>query len=216
MGQRSALPLSAAIIETAPVPTAIARNTDRELVELCLEGDEGAWTALLERYGGLIHSIAWKAKLGPEDVADVFQSVCMIMLKGLKSLRDESKLSSWITTITLRQCQRAKQRYHSNVVDFGRVEEELATICDGALLPDEEIQRLEQERLVRQALSMMEEPCRRLLTCLFYEKELWSYEEIANELGLSVATIGPKRSRCLKKFLEILDSLKVAIPQSEF
>jgi DNA-directed RNA polymerase specialized sigma24 family protein len=53
----------------------------------------------------------------------------------------------------------------------------------------------------------MEEPCRRLLTHLFYEEELWSYEEIAEELGLSVSTIGPKRGRCLKKLLKILNEM---------
>jgi RNA polymerase sigma factor (sigma-70 family) len=187
----------------------LPRQTDAELISYCLQGDNQAWTILLERYSGLIYSIAWKYDLSPEDVADVFQSVCLIMLEGLDRLKDETKLSSWVTTVTLRQCHRVKrrQRQRQRMIDLDQVKEEVANLPDAALPPDEQIQQMEQERLVRQALSMMGEPCRTLLTYLFYEKELWSYEEIAKALKISPSTIGPKRARCLKKLLEILNEL---------
>lgn len=188
-------------------PTGYHQQSDRTLIKLCLEGDADAWEALLDRYGSLIYSIAWRANLSPEDVADVFQSVCLILLQDLENLRDESKLSSWLTTVTLRQCYRVRRRQSAPVVSLDQVEEEVAQLADERLLPDEIIEQIEQEHLVRRALTLMEEPCRRLLTYLFYEKEFWSYEEIARDLGLSVSTIGPKRGRCLKKLLRILREL---------
>jgi RNA polymerase sigma factor (sigma-70 family) len=183
------------------------QESDQALIKRCLEGDPGAWEALLDRYANLIYSIAWRANLPPEDVADVFQSVCLILLQDLESLRDESKLSSWLTTVTLRQCYRVRRRPMASVVSLDQAQEEVAQLTDDRLLPDEVLEQIEREHLVRQALSRMQEPCRRLLTYLFYEKEFWSYEEIARELGLSVSTIGPKRGRCLKKLLRILTEL---------
>lgn len=187
--------------------TGYHQESDRALIKRCLKGDADAWEALLDRYGSLIYSIAWRANLPPEDVADVFQSVCLVLLQDLENLRDESKLSSWLTTVTLRQCYRVRRRQSAPVVSLDQVEEEVAELPDEQLLPDEVIERMEREHLVRRALSMMQEPCRRLLTYLFYEKEFWSYEEIARELGLSVSTIGPKRGRCLRKLLRILTEL---------
>lgn len=180
---------------------------DGALVELCLNGDQIAWASILERYGGLIYSIARKGGLSPEDVADVYQSVCLNMLEGLEGLRELSRFSSWVTTITVRNCRRVRQRQrreHCRTVD---TDVELMKVPDGAPQLDEEIVLLEQEQLVRQAFSMMGEPCRRLLTYLFYEKEMWSYQEIAEELGLSTSTIGPKRGRCLQALLRNLRKL---------
>jgi RNA polymerase sigma factor (sigma-70 family) len=180
---------------------------DEELINRCLQGDNQAWTALLERYSGLIYSIAWKSNLTPEDVADVFQSVCLITLEGLERLKDGTKLSSWLTTITIRECRRVKRRQHQPIVDLDHVKDEVTNMADDSLPPDEQIQQMEQERLVQRALSMMEEPDRRLLTYLFYEKDRWSYEDIAKELGLAPSTIGPKRARCLKRLMAILNEI---------
>ena len=183
-------------------------KSDTELVTCCLEGDDRAWAALLERYGALIYSIARRSRLPHEDVADVFQSVCLSMLDGLKQLRDGTKLSSWLITVTLRQCQKARRRIREVPVGVNLAQQELFDVADDSPLQDEQIQLLEQERIVQQGLKMMREPCRRLLTYLFYEKELWSYEEIAKDLSLSPSAIGAKRGRCLKDLLKILNQLQ--------
>ncbi|MBI3951908.1 MAG: sigma-70 family RNA polymerase sigma factor [Acidobacteria bacterium] len=182
---------------------------DAQLIEGCLKGDRDAWAALLERYSALIYSIAWKSKLPPEDVADVFQSVALALLEDLGELRDGTKLSSWLTQVAIHECMRIKRRHSRALKSLDEVSEELAGIPDESLLPDEMVQRLEEQQLVRQALTMMDEPCRRLLTQLFFDKEMWSYEAIAKELGLSVSTIGPKRTRCLRKLLQILTELGI-------
>jgi RNA polymerase sigma factor (sigma-70 family) len=183
------------------------QQPDEELIRACLCADREAWAALLERYSGLIYSTAWKSNLPPEDVADVFQSVVLALLEGLGDLRDQTKLSSWLTTVTVHECLRVKRRRARPLTSLEEIEEQVVNIPDESLLPDEMIQLLEKQQLVRQALSMMDEPCRRLLTRLFFEKDDWSYEKISGELGLSVSTIGPKRGRCLKKLLQILMKL---------
>jgi hypothetical protein len=46
-----------------------------DLVAAALDGDEGAWTALVERYGGLVVAIAHQHRLDPQETADVSQTV---------------------------------------------------------------------------------------------------------------------------------------------
>jgi RNA polymerase sigma factor (sigma-70 family) len=186
------------------MPSEWQRETEAELIRRCLQNEDQAWAVLLDRYGGLIYSIALRSDLSPEDAADVFQSVCLTVLGQLEKLKDASKLSSWLMTITLRHCHRVKRRQRWNTVDLDQAEQELVSHSP---LPDEVVQRLERERLVRQAVSMLNEPCRRLLTRLFLEKDPWSYDQIAKEMHLSPSTIGPKRERCLRKLEQILSEL---------
>jgi len=169
------------------------------LVERCLRGDDHAWAILLDRYGSLIYTLARKFSLPSEDVADVFQSVCLSLLKNLDRLQSESKLSSWLTTATLQQCRQ--------LVDLDSSEEELIRLPDDLMVPDETIQRLEQERLMRQAISVLDESCRRLLTCLLYEDEVWFSDEFARETDWSVSVTEPNLGCCLKRLSEILDQL---------
>jgi DNA-directed RNA polymerase specialized sigma24 family protein len=68
---------------------------DSELLTLCLEGDESAWEVLLARYQRLIYSIPIKMGLSPNDAADIFQTVCMRLLKSLSTLRYQDRISSW-------------------------------------------------------------------------------------------------------------------------
>lgn len=183
------------------------QQNDPELIAACLQGNRDAWTVLIERHGGLIYSIAWKSKLAPEDVADVFQSVILDVLSGLDRLKDHSKFRSWLTSIAIHHCMRLKRRHRQAFVNLDEVAEQAANVADTQPLPDEVLETLEKQQLVRHALAMMDEPCRHLLTRLFFDDELKSYEEIAEELGFAVSTIGPKRGRCLRKLLLTLQQL---------
>ena len=77
-------------------------------------------------------------------------------------------------------------------------------LADEALLPDEALEQLEQQHLVRASLGELEERCRKLLRLLFYSPEPPPYTEIAAALGTSECSIGPTRDRCLKKLLDVL------------
>ena len=79
---------------------------DRELLSACLQGDAKAWEALIARYQRLIYSIPINMRLSPNDAADVFQSVCLKLLENLSTLRNQDKLSSWLTITTRRESWR--------------------------------------------------------------------------------------------------------------
>jgi RNA polymerase sigma factor (sigma-70 family) len=180
---------------------------DRQLIADCLAGESLAWEALIHRYQRLIYSIPYKYRLSPDDAADVFQSVCVAILEKLSSLRDESKLSSWIITTTVRECWKLKRRERRGVASLDDEDNLVADVPAEGQLPDEIIQALEEQHLVRRGLELLDQRCRTLLSFLFYEKEDWSYEQIAGELGMPVASIGPTRGRCLKKLRDILRKL---------
>lgn len=184
-------------------------RSDADLIESCLTGDAEAWKFLVRRYQRLIASITFKFRLDAEDAADVFQSVCLALLQQLPNLKQQAKLSSWIITVSVRECWRLRES--GKKVAFSSVEEQerLGTLPEVAPSADADLIRLEQQHAVRRAVDSLAEPCRRLMTLLFYQPEPPTYADIARDLDLPVASIGPNRARCLAK-------LKAALAKSGF
>jgi len=168
---------------------------DSELVSLCLGGDAQAWEALIMRYKRLIYSIAVRFKFQSADAADVFQAVCLKMIEHLQDLKDERKVSAWLTTTTQRQCihlRSHKQRESSTDESF-----------DEPLDPTENLEEVhiltQREQSIRDAVLRLPERCRRLIEMLYFDTNNPSYEEIAQSMEMPVPSVGPTRARCLEK-----------------
>jgi RNA polymerase sigma factor (sigma-70 family) len=83
---------------------------DAELIAKCLRQDGEAWEILVRRYQRLISSITYKFKLSAEDSADIFQAVCLILFQQMSGLKPDAKLSSWLITVTVRECWKLRER----------------------------------------------------------------------------------------------------------
>src|SRR5512142_1053226 len=153
-------------------------RSDPDLVKACLKGDEGAWRELVDRYGRLVYAIPRRHGLSPADSDEVFQNVFTIALRQLSTLRDQKLLAAWLITIAHRESQRFGKRIYAHA----ELDESLP---DDGVAPEEEVEEWERNLLVRQAIGMLEDRCRDLLTALFLGSETPSYQEIAARLGIS-------------------------------
>jgi len=68
--------------------------SDERLVKECLNGNPDAWAAILEKYQKLIYSIPIKYGLPPDAASDIFQQVCVQLLKALPNLREPKGLAA--------------------------------------------------------------------------------------------------------------------------
>ncbi len=165
---------------------------DSDLIQACLNGDESAWKELVERYARLVYSIPYRWGLSPSDADDVFQNVFTIVYRRLGSLRDQSLLAAWLIRITYHECQRLRKSAPN--------EAELSeSLPDLGTAPEDQVEIMERQHLVRMALKQLEPRCRELLMALFLESAAPSYEELARRLDIPVGSIGPTRARCFKK-----------------
>src|SRR4051794_21185943 len=71
-----------------------------ELVSAAVEGDQSAWDALVVRYTPLVLGIAMRFRLSRDDVADVSQTVWLLLVQHLPKLRTPEALPGWIATTT--------------------------------------------------------------------------------------------------------------------
>jgi RNA polymerase sigma factor (sigma-70 family) len=192
-------------MEPASDPVALE---DRQLIVACLEGDAGAWEALIARYQRLIYSVPLKARLSQSDAADVFQAVCLKLYEKLQTLRDHEKLSSWIITTATRESWRAASHRRRDLVLQGSGKEAgaelLDELADARPLADEQREMLERQQIVRQAVAALPERCSELVEMLFYRKDELSYAEIARRMDMPISSVGPTRARCLGKLRKLL------------
>lgn len=188
---------------------ALTQQDDRELLSACLKGDAAAWEALLLRYRRLIYSIPIKMGFSPNDAADIFQSVCVRLLRGLATLRDQGKIGGWLTITTRRECWRVaarRRREHIAVpCELGEAADQLAQIPSPEPSADQYQEVLEQQQVLREAVGALPERCRELITLLFYNEEGLSYVEIAGRMGMPLNSMGATRARCLAKLKNLLE-----------
>ena len=181
----------------------LVRLTDGELVAACLGNDAGAWEALIHRYQRLVYSIPIRKGFSAVDAADVFQSVCVLLLEKLPTLRKHEKIASWLITTTTRECWRVAAQWRregpheTREPDSDR--DKVNDIPSSGPLADEESALLEQQQILRDAVDSLPERCRKLISMLFYDKDDPSYSDIARDLRIPVASVGPTRARCLDK-----------------
>lgn len=180
-----------------------SRADDAALIAACLSGDAAAWDALIARYEGLIYSLLLRMGLGAGDAEDVFQDVCVLLLRHLGELRDTSRLAGWLIATTKREAWRRRRRGASAPASL----DEAPEMAGGGVSPEQAAIALEEQRLVREALDRLPERCRRLLTLLYVDDPPATYAEAAERLGIPLGSVGPTRARCLQRLEKVLRAL---------
>ncbi|SRR5579862_2330204 len=171
--------------------------SEERLVKECLDGNEAAWAALIDRYKNLIFSVPIKYRFSREEAADVFQMVCLELLSELSNIREPKALPKWILMVAAHKC------YH--IKNHGRREQQkmddLAKTLENVLPAEAEVivQQAESEQRIREAISSLPSRCQELIRLLFFEEPARPYNEVARMLGLARGSIAFTRQRCLDR-----------------
>ena len=187
-------------IETAPEVTA----EDERLVQGCINGDEQAWNALIDKYKRLIYSVPVRLGLDTDDASDVFQSVCVELFTNLSKLRKVQSLPSWLITIATHKCYQL-HRKGRHEVELEGMEEDVTQAF--AVMPAETLQEIQQEQMVRDAIARLSPRCAQIVQMLFFDQPPVPYSELAQRLGLATGSIGFIRGRCLGRLQKILQEM---------
>ncbi|HZB34069.1 MAG TPA: sigma-70 family RNA polymerase sigma factor [Streptosporangiaceae bacterium] len=153
-----------------------------ELVLRARRDDADAWAALVERYTGMLWSIARSYDLNAADSGDVIQTAWLRLVERLHLLRKPDSVGAWLAATAHRECRRTLHR--------GR-RERPGLIDRGAAPPyiDYDLEKL---------LAALPERCRTILR-VFAQAPPLTYAEVAAALEIPVGTVGPTRRRCLTR-----------------
>jgi RNA polymerase sigma factor (sigma-70 family) len=172
-------------------PTVIA------LVGRAAGGDQAAWDELIERYAPLVWSICARYRLSRPDIDDVGQTVWLLLVEHIETLRDPAALPGWLATTTRNECLKIQRAARRNDLDGLPPEDQLPAADSDAMI-EQEVIRAERNAAFRAAWRELSDECHRLLTLLMADPPL-GYKQISERLVLPIGSIGPIRGRCLDR-----------------
>ena len=181
--------------------------SDEALILACRRGDASAWETLSTRYRGLIYNVGRRVGLDKEQAADVCQNVFAILVRKIDRIEQPAQIGAWLMTTTRHEAWKVRQRERASGMTVSYDEHEIDALTEDAVLPDEQLLRLEEQHKVRIGVAALDERCRKLLTLLFYRPDTAPYTEVGATLGIPEGSIGPLRGRCLRKLRGILDDM---------
>jgi RNA polymerase sigma factor (sigma-70 family) len=187
-------------VGTEPVRFAfVDPPSNAELLAGVAKGDSAAWRQLVDRFSGLVWSVARATCPDPSAAADVSQTVWLRLAEHVDRIREPDRLGSWLATTARHEAIRV-----SKLSRRMQPSDDLALEYDAtAVLPGEGIEDAEVVGAVREAFERLNERCRELLRLLTAEPRL-DYQTISAMTGRPIGSLGPTRARCLDQLRALL------------
>ena len=196
------------------------QQTDTELIQRVLTGDDDAFALLVSKYQKQVHALAWRLVRDFHIAEEVTQDAFLNAYKELKNLKEQQHFAGWLSVITRRQCYarlRKKRLWtqsldHLEQTDIEQIEE---VVFSEYVVEERERTAIEAQReVVHKLLTKLQESERTVIT-LHYFGEM-SCSEIGEFLGVSANTIKSRLRRAhhrLKKneplIKEALENFKI-------
>lgn len=173
---------------------------DFALIQRTLEGDQSAFTTLVDKYQKWVHTLVWR-KTGDFHIAEeITQDVFLKVYKKLSTLKPSDHFTGWLYVIATRHCiawlRKKKLRTMSlDAMPISELEEFCYTQYETER--DQETALEYQREIIKRLLQKLPESERTVMT-LHYLAEM-SCEKISEFLGVSPNTIKSRLHRARKR-----------------
>jgi RNA polymerase sigma-70 factor, ECF subfamily len=175
-------------VQWRAMPHDIPSNNDEALVARCRQDDEEAFRMIFERYANSINGFIYSMH-GERDVAeDLTQETFVRAYQKIGTIRDASKLSTWLFGIAKNVAREAlsvrisKARTHIDIDASAAVE-----ISDSNPSPSEGLLNKELHQVMLEALNKLDEDKRQVFTLKVFQH--LRYDEIAQVTGFSLSKV---------------------------
>ncbi len=176
------------------------KHNDAELIERTLEGDQHAFTALVEKYQEQIHALAW-LKIGDFHIAqEITQDAFVTAYQKLATLTHHNRFAGWLYVITSNKCNmwhRKKKPQLQSLEETDSMELEEVYYSDHTSRQREEAANQNRRAIVRKLLDKLRESERTVVT-MHYLAGL-TCEEIGRFLGVSPNTVKSRLHRARER-----------------
>ena len=176
------------------------KTNDFELIQRVLDGDDNAFTVLVNRYQKTIHTFVWR-KIGDFHTAqELTQDIFLKAYKKLSLLKPPYRFLSWLYVIATRQCiawlrQKQEPTTSLDAMSAAELEDLSYTAYEGTRAEAADLER--QRDLVKHLLQKLPESERTVVT-MHYLAEM-PCEKISEFLGVSPNTVKSRLHRARKR-----------------
>jgi RNA polymerase sigma-70 factor (ECF subfamily) len=185
---------------------------DAQLVERCLNGDEGAWEELVKAHTRRVYAICYRFTSKESEAQDLTQEVFLRVFKSVKSFRaGEGSFAVWLTRLTrnllIDNYRRTKMERVTDSIEDQLTVMENRTARDGrtdAILAGREASEVLQGALAKLSPELRE-------TVILRDLEEMEYREVAQILGVPEGTVKSRLNRGRSELARILRKQKVLV-----
>jgi RNA polymerase sigma factor, sigma-70 family len=181
---------------------------DYELVRQAIDGNQRAYADLMDRYKDAIYFLLLKMVNNKSDAEDLTIEAFGKAFKNLHQYTPNYAFSTWLFKIATNNCIDFIRKKKANLISIDHPQDsespiQMTTTIQSNTLDPEEMLIKEQNVILVQGLVAKLKPRYRTLIELRYFKE-YSYEEIADELGLPLGTVKAQLFRARELLYNIL------------
>ncbi|WP_052180639.1 RNA polymerase sigma factor [Alistipes sp. ZOR0009] len=178
-------------------------TSDLILIQRAKENHSPAVAELINRYKGMVYTIALNILKNKEEAEEVAQDVFVKAFTKLNLFRMDSSFSSWLyriaynTAISRTREQKRAKAYEEEVVATESFEQQAKAFGD--------LEQDDRKRFLKKAMERLDSDDNLLLILFYYDGK--SMEEIAQITGYSDSNVKVKIYRARKKLHEELEKL---------
>lgn len=169
------------------------------LLRSASDGDERAWTEIVQRYRGLVAAVVRSFRLQDADAHDAEQRTWLRLVEHRAAVRDPERLGGWLATTASRECLRILRENRAVVTD------ELDAVPD----PDRPVedQVVDADTVSRLWTIVAALPPRgRTIMMELFADEPRPYAEVARATGIPIGSLGPSRARLVDRVRRTFDA----------
>ena len=183
------------------------RREDEGLVILAQQGDNSAFTQLIERHYNACLKLATSILRDREDAEDEVQNACWKAYEHIGQFQRDAKFSTWMTRIVVNQClMRLRQHRRQKMVyveDAVGEDSRVMEFPSEGVSPESELGQMQVANVLQKEISRIP-PLLRHVFMLRDVQEL-PMQDVADELGISLAAA---KSRLLRARVELRNRLR--------
>jgi RNA polymerase sigma-70 factor, ECF subfamily len=173
---------------------------ERELVERCRAGDEGAFQELVDRYKDLVFALIARTVQERSRAEDLAQDVFLRIHRGLPYFRGEARLSTWIYRIVANVCVHDQTRPAAAV----SLDDERARPRVTPTVSDRRFGDLELRDRLEKAIARL--PAHYRLVIAAHYLDGVQYEDLAEALQLPLGTVKTQLHRAKQQLRRLLET----------
>lgn len=177
-------------------------ESDAELVAGAIAGSDAAFSVLVARYNDLLYRHAVRMLGEADEAEDAVQSAWIKAYRSLRKCRDPDRFGSWVFRIGANVCKDVVKARRKGSVSLESVAE-----LEAPRAGEDAAVRWDQRRRLAAALASLAPDQREAF--LLKHGEGWSYEEMADRLGVRVSALKMRVHRAREE----LQRLLLEVPQ---
>lgn len=188
----------------------MVRDEDQALITAAAEGDDDAFSEIVERYQRPVYNLCYRLLGNRGDAEDASQEAFMKAYKGLKKYDPQRPFMSWLLAITYNQCVDQLRRRRIQWVGL----EALYDRSDKrSPSPELAAEASGEAEIVQKALSTLSTKDRAAVVLRYWYD--YSYDEIAETLSLTNSAVKSRLHRARRELMGAWDLEQLVIGKGQ-